>query len=105
MIALGKLGSTEFESKICFAFLSFAKVNPPVLLSVIALPDVKEVDVLPVSPVYAVPVTALIISSNYVIVIFLIITSTYRYVVQTISSPVKVSVFRGHIIVSSMSSR
>ena len=64
MIALGILGSTEFESKICFAFLSFAKVNPPVLLSVIALPDVKEVDVLPVSPVYAVPVTALIISSS-----------------------------------------
>ena len=58
------LGSTEFESKICFAFLSFAKVNPPVLDSVIALPDVKVVDVLPVSPVYAVPVTALIISSS-----------------------------------------
>ena len=45
------LGSTEFESNFSFADLSFAKVNPPVLLSVIALPDVKEVDVLPVSPV------------------------------------------------------
>ena len=99
------LGSTLFESKICFAFLSFASVRPPVLDSVIALPDVKVVDVLPVSPVYAVPVTALIISSNFVIVVFLITTSAYHYAVQTISSPVKVSVFRGHIIVSSMSSR
>ena len=58
------LESTEFESKICFAFLSFANVNPSVPDSVIALPVVKEVDVLPVSPVYAVPTTALIISSS-----------------------------------------
>jgi hypothetical protein len=58
------LGSTEFESKICFAFLSFANVNPSVPDSVIALADVKEVDVLPVSPVYAVPVQALITSSS-----------------------------------------
>jgi len=58
------LGSTEFESRICLADLSFAKVNPSEPLSVIALPAVKEVDVLPVSPVYAVPTTALIISSS-----------------------------------------
>ena len=51
MINRDMLGSTEFESKICFAFLSFAKVNPSLPLSVIALPAVKVVDVLPVSPV------------------------------------------------------
>ena len=64
MINFGMLGSTLFESKICFAFLSFASVRPSEPDSVIALPDVKVVDVLPVSPVYAVPVTALIISSS-----------------------------------------
>ena len=58
------LGSTLPVSNFSFADLSLASVKPSLPLSVIALSEEKEVDVLPVSPVYAVPVAAAIISSS-----------------------------------------
>jgi len=58
------LGSTLPRSSSSLADLSLARVNPSVPLSVIALSESKEVAVLPVSPLYAVPVTADMISSS-----------------------------------------
>ena len=51
-------------SSFSLADLNLASVKPSEPLSVIALSLSKVVDVLPVSPVYAVPVAADIISSS-----------------------------------------
>jgi len=51
IINLGIDGSTLPPSKSSLAVLSLAIVNPSLPLSVIALADKKEVDVLQVSPV------------------------------------------------------
>ena len=88
------------------ALLSFAILKPSDWSDVAVFCVLgKAVEVPPATPVSAEAFIAVMMTSNYVIVIFLIITSTYHYVVQTISSPIKVLVFRGLIIVSSKSSR
>ena len=61
---LGILGSTEEASKISFADLSFAIVKPSVPPSVIFWLEGRTVDILPVSPVKAVPDNAAMISSS-----------------------------------------
>ena len=62
---LGKLGSTSAKSNIFLAFKSFATVKPSVCDALYGFcPAGNDTEVDPVSPVYAVPPKAAMITSS-----------------------------------------